>query len=205
REDTAVALAERPDLALASHLEPAHRLHPDRIENAFLQERKEVLPRGVLEEQHQVSDAGVAVIERLAGVPLEFCERRLFGLAERRFKWLLPFGLLCPETARHVEQMAQGDVGLALVRQWQRFGQPLRRADLRVEGQLLAAGELARLAVGEQDAERGARLGLGTGEDVEGLLRVAVLVPLADDVSLPNNHQPRPATAGHAALPADRE
>src|SRR5262249_56872949 len=67
RVDAAEALAERPDRTLAANLLPAHLLHPDRVKQSALQERVQVFALGMLEKQHEVRDAGVAVVEDRAG------------------------------------------------------------------------------------------------------------------------------------------
>src|SRR6185295_2549791 len=78
---------------------------------------------------------------------------------------------------------------------------PLLVADLGVERDPLPAGQLALLAVLEEEAPGDARVGLRAGVDVEGLLPVAVLRPLADDVAAADDEQLVGAFDGGAELP----
>src|SRR5207253_6485705 len=61
RVDAGVALVERTELAVAAEAMPPDLLHADRREDALLQISKQVLACRVLEDQDEMSNAGVAV------------------------------------------------------------------------------------------------------------------------------------------------
>src|SRR5262245_43752449 len=101
--------------------------------------------------------------------------------------------------------MTDGDVGLARVGERQRLGQPGVVADLGVERDLLATGQPALLAVLDQEAEREAGARLAAGAAVDGLIGIALLVPLADDMPLADHQEGVGAVDLRTVLPRQGE
>src|SRR5205823_13656204 len=99
--------------------------------------------------------------------------------------------LLAGDAAGHRQKVAERDVGLARIGQGQRFRQPIFVADFGVQRQLLAVGKFAGFAIGQEQAEGQAGVGLGTGIYVEVLVAITVFVPFSDDVAVTNNEQGR--------------